>query len=39
MERELSIKQADEGTGIDTRQRKIEANVRFSINIRNISPA
>jgi hypothetical protein len=37
--RELSIKQADEDTAIDTRQRKIEANVRFSINIRNISPA
>jgi hypothetical protein len=39
VERELSIKQADEGIGIDTRQPKIEANVRFSINIRNISPA
>ena len=39
MGRELSIKQADEGTGSDTPQRKIEANVRFSINIRNISPA
>ena len=39
MERELSIKQADEGVGMDTRQPKVEANVRFSINIRNIAPA
>jgi len=39
VERVLSTKQAEEGTGIDPRQRKIEANVRFSINIRNISSA